>query len=246
MFIKTYYRMRLEIYKEFGFILMYYLPKAFALHQQGKLHKTSSRLGTDSLFFFSSEHVELDKHDDSLFPEQFACYSHNRPAFTSNTWTPPNLNEFYKNDEFKFDKPILTIHNKNSMEWQRGIFNYFDADALRNLLSEFSEDFQIIYIKPFYNGANITKDGLQKTVEIGDAYVLNEFSNVITIEELYKSGSYSSYNELQFKILANSDHHIAPAGDCVIPAYFSGDVLIYNHPNCNSTNRGCLGKLILG
>jgi hypothetical protein len=39
-------------------------------------------------------------------------------------------------------------------------------------------------------------------------------------------------------LLANSDKHITPAGDAVIPCYFGGDVLIYNCPNCISSNRG--------
>ena len=39
-------------------------------------------------------------------------------------------------------------------------------------------------------------------------------------------------------LLANSNHHITPAGDAVIPSYFGGEVLIYNCSNCGSANRG--------
>jgi len=228
----------LNTHKEFGFILMYYLPKAYALFEKGLLSSTESRLGTEPLFYFSPNHTETDKHDGTLFSEQLNCYSFNNPRFTNEMWTPPKLKEYFKNDELLFDKPILTIHNKNSIEWQRGLFNYFDADTLDKLIDMFKTDYQIIYIKPFYENSNMTKDTLQKTVDIGDNRILDKHKEVLTIEELFNKGDYKSYNELQFKILANSEHHISPAGDCVIPAYFGGDLLIYNHPNCNSTNRG--------
>ena len=39
-------------------------------------------------------------------------------------------------------------------------------------------------------------------------------------------------------VLANSNHHITPAGDAVVPSYFGGDVVIYNCPNCTSSTRG--------
>lgn len=227
----------MKTYKEFGFILMYDLPIAYSLHLQGKLNSTSSRLGTKSLFYFSPEHEELNVHDSVLFPEQYNCYSFNRPKFTYDNWSPPNLNEYYKNNEIVFDKPILTIHNKNSIEWGVALFNYFPADVLRVLFKKLSDKYQIIYIRPFYETSNITKDTTQAVIDIGDEVVLKEFPEVLWIKDLY-SDKYDSYNDLQFKILANSDHHIAPAGDCVIPAYFGGELIIYSHPRCNSTNRG--------
>jgi hypothetical protein len=225
-------------YKEFGFILMYYLPKTYALFEKGLLKSTNSRLGTKSLFYFSPNHIEINKHDDNGFPQQLECYSYNAPSFTLDMWTPPNLKQHYKNTDIIFNKPILTINNKNTIEWQKGIFNYFDSITLRNIIENFKDSHQIIYIRPFYNNSNITKDTLQNIVDIGDYNVLSEYKDVITIEDLYENGKYESYNELQFKILANSECHIAPAGDSIIPAYFGGDLLMYNHPNCNSTNRG--------
>lgn len=39
-------------------------------------------------------------------------------------------------------------------------------------------------------------------------------------------------------VLANSEHHLTPAGDAVIPSYFGGDVFIYNCPRCISASRG--------
>lgn len=226
-----------KTYKEFGFILMYYLPHAYALYKRGIITETSSRLGTDSLFYWSPKHEEVDIHDETLFPQQFQCYSQNNPNFTTNDWLPPNLNEHFKNDDIVFDKPILTIHNKNTKEWESGPFNYFNKDFLKILFQTLGEKYQIIYIRPFYENTNITKDVRQNIIDIQDEELLEEFPNVIWIKDLYND-TYKSYNELQFKILANSDIHIAPAGDCVIPAYFGGETIIFRHPQCASSTRG--------
>tara|TARA_R100000908_G_C3746868_1_gene142047 strand:+ start:976 stop:1761 length:786 start_codon:yes stop_codon:yes gene_type:complete len=223
-------------YKEFGFILMYFLPNAYSLHKQGRLGKTSSRLGTKTLFYFSDNHEELDKHDGTIFQYHFQCYDFNAPQFTQKDWEPPKLKEQYKNNEIVFDKPILTINNKNTQEWLQFPKNYLDASTLRNIFETFQEKYQIIYIRPF-ECSNVTKDNNQNVMDIGDEQVLSEFPNVIWIKDLYDDTK-DSYNELQFKILANSDKHISPAGDCVIPAYFGGDLLIYKSPNAPSANRG--------
>lgn len=228
---------KISTYKEFGFILMYFLPRMYSQYKEGLVSETSSRLGTSPLFFWSPKHTELDVHDETMFPNQFRCYSHNPPGFTTSNWTPPDLNTHFKNDTIVFEKPILTIHNKNTKEWNSGPFNYFDKNTLRLLFEKLNDKYQIIYIRPFYENSNITQDKAQNIVDIGDEEVLLEFPDVIWIKDLYDD-SYNSYNELQFKILANSKHHIAPAGDAVIPAYFGGDLLIYAHPTCTSSNRG--------
>ena len=227
----------IKVYKEFGFILMYFLPHAYSLHKQGKLGNTSSRSGTNALFYFSENHQELNKHDGTLFQYHFNCYSLQPPAFTQKDWEPPKLNEHYKNNDIVFDKPILTVHNKNTQEWMKSPKNYFSSDALRNIFETFGDTYQIIYIRPFYENSNITQDNNQNAVNIGDEDVLKEFPGVIWIKDIY-TDEYESYNELQFKILANSEMHISPAGDCVIPAYFGGDLLVYNCPTAPSANRG--------
>jgi len=226
-----------SVYKEFGFILMYYLPKIYSLYKQKKITHTKSRLGTKSLFFFSDNHTEVDIHDETMFPEQTSCYSFHRPEFTYNDWEPPKLNDVYKNRDIVFNKPILTIHNKNTQEWNSGPYNYFPSNILSALFNILKTNYQIIYIRPYDNDNSITKDKNQNVIDIGDEEILKKHPEIIWIKDLFNN-SYSSYNELQFKILANSDHHIAPAGDCVIPAYFGGELLIYSHPNCNSSNRG--------
>ena len=80
------------------------------------------------------------------------------------------------------------------------------------------------------------------TKDIGDTKLIKEkHPEVLWIGDL-KEKYKIPYNELQFKILSNSDKHLSSSGDAVIPAYFGGDLVIYNCPNCNSKDRGVWGS----
>lgn len=228
----------IEAFDEFGFILWYHLPRAYDLYLNNKLNSTYSKSSTKELFYFSENHTEMRKHNNNLFEHREQCYGHDAPIFTHHNWTPPPLNEYYQNDTFKFDKPILTIHNKNTIEWGVDIFNFFDTDALEKLFILFKDDYNIIYIRPPYTEEfGYQKDDNQSIINIGDEELLKKY-NIMSICDILKENNNISYNLVQFMVLANSNKHITPAGDAVIPSYFGGDTLIYNHPNCGSSNRG--------
>ena len=231
----------IETYEEFGFMLWYHLPIAYHFHIKNKLKKTISRIGTKAVFYFSPNHEEI-RRNDSNFRKFQICYTHNQPEFTKSGWAPPPLKKHYKNNIIKFNKPIITIHNKNTLEWgNSGIFNYFNSEALDKIFKLFYDTHKIIYIRPVDNGESVKlqKDDGQNTIDIGDLRLIkNKYPNVLWIGDMFEKYKVESYNELQFMILANSEMHIASAGEAVIPAYFGGDLLIYGCPNCNSKNRG--------
>lgn len=235
-----------EAFDEFGFILWYYLPVAYHQYLEGNLKSTKSKIGTLPVFYFSPNHTELNKHfDPPILPKYLkgefgnVCYGLNSPKFTNTEWTPPPLKEFYKNDKYVYEKPILTIHNKNTKEWLYHPENYFNSEILEKIINTFKNDYQIVYIRPPENPHKfkLQRDKGQTTVNIRDKEVIKKYSEVIDIEDLLENSD-KSYNEIQFMLLANSNHHITPAGDAVIPCYFGGDVLIYNCPRCKSSARG--------
>jgi len=198
------------------------------------------------VFYFSPNHTEVNKHFDPPLLHHYlttehknVCYGLNSPKFTNDKWTPPPLKEFYKNDKYKYDKPILTIHNKNTKEWGRHPHNYFNSEILEKMFITFENDYQIIYIRPpdKSDDYKLQIDTGQGTLDIGDKEVLKRHPSVINIETLLHETD-KTYNEVQFMVLANSEHHLTPAGDAVIPSYFGGDVFIYNCPRCISASRG--------
>lgn len=236
----------IEAFDEFGFILWYYAPVAYDAFLKNNLSSTKSKIGTKPVFYFSDNHLEENKHFDPpilskiLYPEEhsIACYTHKGPKFINNNWTPPPYKEIYKNDFFVYDKPILTVHNKNTKEWGSHPHNYFTSECLDELFTKLKDKYQIVYIRPPDSAEKykLQKDNLQNSIDIGDKEVLMNHPEVLDIETIL-SETHKTYNEVQFMILSNSEHHITPAGDAVIPSYFGGEVLIYNCPNCMSANR---------
>lgn len=237
--------MNITTYNEFCFIIWYYTPLAYDAYLKGNLTSTNSKIGTEALFYFSKNHTESEQHNWTMLGMQNHSnqpfYNHTNEFLQSlDNWTPPPYKEHFKNDIFVYDKPIITIHNKSTIEWERGLFNSFDIPSLRNIFSTFKDSHQIVYIRPPL-GANKTYQHDQgvNTINIGDTELIhNEFPEVIMIEDLQKEYNYS-YNELQMMLSSNSDRHIAVAGgEASIASYFGGDVLIYRHPSAPSCNRG--------
>tara|TARA_S200002703_G_scaffold22639_4_gene19328 strand:- start:10199 stop:11002 length:804 start_codon:yes stop_codon:yes gene_type:complete len=230
----------INAYDEFGFILWYYAPLAYYHHINGTLGDTNSKIGSKPVFYFSNNHIENKLHNEAPFIGGRQCYNFESPIFTKKSWLPPPYKKKFKNNIFKYDKPILTINNKNNLEWDgAGIFNYFDSISLENIIKIFYETHQILYIRPPQNGDKFgyQADTKQRVVDIGDIEILKKYPNVIWIGDVLENSN-KVYNEIQFMMLANSEMHISCAGDSVIPSYFGGDVLQYNCPNCQSANRG--------
>lgn len=230
----------INAYDEFGFILWYYAPLAYYHYLTGSLNSTSSKIGSKAVFYFSDNHNEKPLHNEFAFNGGKECYNFNAPQFTNNYWVPPPYKIHYKNDALIYDKPILTINNKNNLEWSgSGLFNFFNANVLETIFNKFENDYQIIYIRPPSDGDKYSyqKDSNQKLVDIGDKVLLEKHPKVLWIGDMLNEYE-KSYNELQFMILANSEYHISCAGDSVIPSYFGGDVLQYNCPDCLSKDRG--------
>ncbi len=239
--------MKITTYNEFCFILWYYAPVAYDLYLRGELTGTESKIGTKPLFYFSPEHTEkrehhwpMNTHGGKIFnraPQTF--YEHQ--IWGIDNWTPPPYKEHFSNDILVYDKPILTIGNKCTIEWEKDLFNYFDIESLKMIFDTFYDDYKIIYIRPPHSHTNsFQHDDLTSTRDIGDNELIKEsYPDVITMDDLLESYPDKSYNELQMMSLANSDKHICSAGgESAIASYFGGDVLIYRHPTAPSCNRG--------
>lgn len=157
-------------------------------------------------------------------------YSHSRPWFTKEGWTPPPLKETWKG-KLSFEKPTLVIQNKYSLEWNRGTFNYFPLNVLEGLFSTFKHDYQIIYIRPIGNDEHYFVDR-NKLLKFEDySFIEKHHKEVITIEDLMSQHTEMDYNTLQFAAHATSTRHISVSGgNACIAAYFGGDVIIFDSP----------------
>jgi hypothetical protein len=217
---------------------------AYGLFLKDELTSSCSKIGTSPLFYFSPSHEEKKRHTYHLQDRGIrrfrkgGFYKHRVP--TIDGLTPPPYKDHFKNNDLVFDKPILTVLNKSSIEWNKGLFNYFDSDSLNYIFDTFYSDYQIIYIRPPYKSTkSFQHDAVVKTVDIGDIDLINKsYPEIITMEDLLDQFPGKTYNELQMMSLANSDKHICSAGgEAAISSYFGGDVLIYRHPTAKSCNR---------
>jgi len=106
---------------EFGYEMLSALPYAYCLHTEGLLEKTISVKDTRELYYFSQNHEEKDiqrswhNMPDAINAKIPNIYIH----MVSLDWfrfkTPP-YKEVFKNDRFKYDKPILVITNKYNVD----------------------------------------------------------------------------------------------------------------------------------
>ena len=104
-------------FEEFGWNISRCLPIAYGYFLQGKLSFTESFIGSSPFFYFSPDHIEInrrakkaDSYNSCMNDEDF------HPSCWDELWTPPPLKSYYKNNEFIYEKPLLVINNKFSSE----------------------------------------------------------------------------------------------------------------------------------
>ncbi|MDB5115989.1 MAG: hypothetical protein JWQ79_1481 [Mucilaginibacter sp.] len=228
---------------EFAPELEFVLPFAYWHYKNGTLRITRSAKYTKELYFFSPDHKEdfetRTNEGNYNFEVPRILYSQD---YDMQKWLPVPLKEYYKNDIFVYDKPILIIANRYNMEWDGPPISFYDIPALEFIISNLKESYTIIYNRP--RPENITMDN-------SDIYDLNEFEwlerehpEVILMENLYKENKnkVNNFNHLQLMVYANANHFISVhGGTAALASYFGGMNLIISkkgpehHFNCFNT-----------
>ena len=72
--------------------------------------------------------------------------------------------EYYKNEEFIFDKPLLIIHNKYNIEWGDKPYNFISVPVLNILCNMFKNKYQLVYYCMLYISESIGKTKLPLTI----------------------------------------------------------------------------------
>ena len=144
--------------------------------------------------------------------------------------TPP-YKEFYKNDIFKYDKPLLMIRNCTASQKPANnapVKDSFSVHLLEKILNETKDHYKIVYYRA---KTNQCIDDAQSTIEINDfALIENNYPDVIDFNKLYDEYKDKySFNTLQLMIGANCERFICPAAGCCMLAFmFGGKTVIYN------------------
>ena len=137
----------------------------------------------------------------------------------------PPYKEVFKNDRFKYEKPILVISNKYNVEWSDKPYNYIQVSTLRRMFRLLKDDYQIIYNHPT---KEMGYDDHAESLDLGEFKMIQyEFPEVLTIQQLLKENPDLTYNGLQLRIYANCDKFISvQGGSSIFFSFFGGQNII--------------------
>ena len=229
---------------EFAPELQFALPFAYWHYKNGTLLKTCSSKLTNELYFFSKEHeADFDQRTNEgnyNFDVPRILYSQN---YNMRKWEPVPLKDVYKNEVYRYDKPILVIANRYNMEWDGPPISYFSTELLKIMVERLQPHYQIIYNRP--RPQHITMDNSDIYDMDEYAMLAKEYPQVILMEDLYKENkaAANNFNHLQLMIYANADRFLSiHGGTATLASYFGGMNIILSKKGPEH-HFGCYQKL---
>lgn len=220
----------IEFFGEFQQELTFVLPFAYWHHLNGTLKQTVSSKGTQPLYFFSEDHKELPSKRDwfnNAINYTFPNMTHSN-SFSYRKWKQVPLKEYYRNNIFVFEKPILIIANKYNIEWKDNPINFFDIETLDKVINHYKDRYQIIYNRPL--ATQIVGDE-SEILDLGEyEWMKKNHHEVILMNDLFEKYSHEySFNQLQLMVYANSERFLSVhGGTAALASYFGGINIIYS------------------
>jgi hypothetical protein len=230
--------MIIEEFCEFTWDMVRGLPRTYHCYANKIPCEVRCKAGLVSLYRPFCDKVTGEKKFKENGPEEAETYLNHRPSWTQGAWLPPPLKQIWKG-KLEFEKPVLVIQNKYTIEWCQGIFNYFPVDVLEQIFEVFQDSHTIIYIRPRGKEKNYFRDD-NKIVKFED-YKQNKrkFRSVLTIEDFWWKLRKLDFNQRQFAIHACADRHISVSGgNACLAAYFGGDLIMFDSPEGQGAGRG--------
>ncbi len=230
--LKTKYK-TIDYHGEFDQELRYVLPFAYWHHLNGTLKQTISCTNTKPFYFFSENHRE--QYEKRVWEAGYDYYDvpnmTHSPTFDFSKWARVPLKSEYRNELFRFGKPLLVIANKYNVEWDKPPINFLDIPALDRIITTFGATHQIIYNRPLTT--QIVGDN-SETMDLHEHNWLREkHPEVLLMNDLYEQHRerVSSFNHLQLMVYANCDRFISMhGGTAALASYFGGINIVLSHP----------------
>ncbi|WP_346239063.1 hypothetical protein ABDK00_010025 [Niabella insulamsoli] len=215
---------------EFGNEMQFALPHAYWHYKNGTLKATRSFPHTKELYFFSDNHSEFHTERTNAGNYNFELprilYSQD---YDIKKWLPVPFKSHFKNDIYRYEKPLLIIANRYNTEWDGPPVSYFSKDVLDQIISRLKDRYQIIYSRP--QAKDIVNDN-------SAIYDLKEFEwlksrhpEVIHLNDLYKENKIKArnFNHFQLCVYANCENFISiHGGTATLASYFGGKNLIFS------------------
>ena len=257
---------------EFASELVCIIPYAYWLHKEGKLEKVITSTGMKSFYYFC-DYVEeqykfrtLDNLNSGLNEVPNNWVHHNAEAVTGKDyselteeeqnnmngvldyrkWTPPPYLEYYKTDEFNFEKPVIVVNNNYNIEYGKPIsesLRYFDIKTLYDIFNYLTDSgYIVVYKRPDNTEFTLDQNEMMTleskvslTANVQGAGVISDYDlcnyyggNVINLNKMKEEYPQHSYNEFQLKLFSAADGFITTnGGGGILCSYFKKPVVVY-------------------
>lgn len=205
---------------EFGYELALCVPHAYWGWQRGVYVATSSVPGTRSLYFFNGAHQERAGAQRACvrLPPEFDNRDFNTPLDTAR-WCLPPYKQRFANAVFGWDKPMVVLHNKHTVEWSERAYNFIDQATLDALLDCLTPLFHVVYIAPLGTEPGYTKDC---NMMLPDCAQPQPRAGLTMFQDLLAAHPELDYNTAQLMVHANCERFISVHGGCALLASMFG------------------------
>ena len=243
---------------EFGVELTLAVPYAYWLHQNGELESVITSTGMKPFYYFCDDVREeftyrnIDNAAAGLndLPNNWihGINPLEEPGVLDySKWTPPPFKEQYKNEEVKFDKPIVFISNKFNLEHGQTPYGFFDIQCLHEIFSYLTtKGYAVVYKRVSNTEKHFTIDQNERDslavgyhnilADVEDVGVMTDydltkyFDDVYLFDDVVEKYNHYTYNEVQLKVMANCKRFITVCGgNSILSSFFDGTVISYVH-----------------
>lgn len=211
---------------EFTWDMTSVAPYAYWHEVNGVPYSTHGAIGSAPVYFFSKNHTEEgDRRNpvNNLHTLPDEIWTDIKNPNTKEKWIAPPYKEYFKNDRFVWEKPLLIINNKYTEEHGGDPVNYLSVDCLERIVQMLKDKYEIAYFRPHGAEPGYSKD---------DNILMPLRDQNFPVKYLWMlDPGTTPYNELQFMLHANCSRFISVSGaNSVICSYFGGENLIYRSP----------------
>lgn len=215
---------------EFQQELLFVLPFVYWHYKNGTLLRTEGVKFTNPFYFFSPKHVEKfeQRNWEGIIDTSFPNCAHNL-KFNWGKWLPVPWKEYFQNQLFQFQKPVIVIANRYNTEWGGPPISYLSIEMLQELFDLLQPHFQIVYNRP--RSQHIANDNSEVLDLNEHAWITKNYPDVILMDKLFDihRDSVQNFNHLQLLVYANVEKFISVhGGTAALASCFGGSNIIYS------------------
>lgn len=225
----------LEYRGEYGAEITTFIPFAFWLKQQGLLAGRTlvTYRGMRPYYYFLDDEEYREKPDRRDWePFESRIWPTNSSyTATRQPWhVMPDYRRRYGSEGLTFDRPVLFIQNKFTVEWGEGPINYLPLDFLARTIERATARFDVVYSRPrtLPPPAGFSSDH-NSFCDYPDLSVVRRFPQVLILEDHCEQTG-ADYNLTKLQILAKTWRFIAvQGGGAHLLACFGDSVMALLH-----------------